>query len=83
VIFISVQLKENGEKGEEETADPDCATLSKKFSFFEHYEEEKGKTVEHKVGKKNQNDDLSYRQQEICCFDSTVAYTVFSIYYQQ
>jgi hypothetical protein len=52
VISICVQLKENGEKGEEETADPDCATLSKKFSFFEHYEEEKGKTVEHKVGKK-------------------------------
>jgi hypothetical protein len=52
VISISVQLKENGERGEEETADPDCATLSKKFSFFEHYEEEKGKTVEHKVGKK-------------------------------
>jgi hypothetical protein len=66
VISISVQLKENGEKGEEETADPDCATLSKKFSFFEHYEEEKGKTVEHKVGKKKkQNGDLSDRQQEI------------------
>ena len=43
------QLKENGEKDDLDTADPDCATVSKKFSFFEHYEEEKSKSVEHKV----------------------------------
>ena len=49
MIFGCVQLKENGEKEDPETADPDCATVSKKFSFFEHYEEEKGKAVEHKV----------------------------------
>lgn len=42
-------LKENGEKDDPDAVDPDCATVSRKFSFFEHYEEEKGKTVEHKV----------------------------------
>ena len=47
------QLKENGEKDDLDTADPDCATVSKKFSFFEHYEEEKSKTVEHKVSRTN------------------------------
>lgn len=44
-------MKENGDKDDEDAADPDCATVSKKFSFFEHYEEEKGKNVEHKVSR--------------------------------
>jgi hypothetical protein len=71
VISLCVQLKENGERGEEETADPDCATLSKKFSFFEHYEEEKGKTVEHKVGKKNKTATLVTGNKKYAALNST------------
>jgi hypothetical protein len=33
VVNFPFQLKENGEKDETDTVDPDCATLSKKFSF--------------------------------------------------